>query len=214
MSNTSQIQIGSCHDNLQYAIYETITERFIYCSDNYQMLANVLNVFSSRYLLCLVKLTTADNFEKNLIDNTCIHNWTDKSIFVPNSSNSQYNLFCINATHLEQADAIDNRELVVQDFEYMNYAFNVFVLLDSLSTNEYKTSSRIQVESRVRFFDDVIDVPIKNLQGDSVRYNDPVQLYTQQKKISNIFYKETNFKTAKSRVDTLINEIHPGYTNE
>ena len=87
-------------------------------------------------------------------------------------------------------------------------------MLNSLQTDSYKLSNAVHVEPRVGFFNDIIETPVEECRGNSIRYGNPIVMYTQQKKISNIFYKETHFETARYQVDTLLKEIYPGYDNE
>jgi hypothetical protein len=194
----------------QYAIHEMVSDRFIYCSSNHRNLLDLINVFSSRYQLKLVRLDKASNFTNKLIDNTCVTNWTAPDLVNIETSFTHYITNCIDATELTLKDPINTDELIYKDQPYLNYAYNVIELMKNavneaqyhLYVDEFSTPA--ESESRVTFYADMIDQPF-------IYTHDADLYYHYQKKIYSILYHNFDFVSAKQKIDQLIKELHPEY---
>jgi hypothetical protein len=71
---------GAAIDNpgqyCQYGLYNPVLDCFVLVHSDLSMLRLLLKLFSSRYYLILCRLDLAQNFDKNLLDNSVCINWT------------------------------------------------------------------------------------------------------------------------------------------
>jgi len=69
-----------CIENLihpHFALYQPVNDCFMFTADCDAAQAREITLLASaRYSLFVVDLKTADNYDLNLIDNTCCHDWT------------------------------------------------------------------------------------------------------------------------------------------
>lgn len=66
----------SLHAYNQFALYSPVIDRFVMVFDDAELLRRISVCWSSRCQLILCELGGADNFEPDLIDNTCCLNWS------------------------------------------------------------------------------------------------------------------------------------------
>jgi len=59
-----------------YGLYSPVLDGFLICSTDYHVMYQLQLILSSRYMLHIVELAHADNFEIQLLDNTCCENWS------------------------------------------------------------------------------------------------------------------------------------------
>lgn len=65
-------RVGSCHIGL----FQPVENRCLLTLCNVRHAQDIALIISGRYPVFLVDLTTAENYQQNLIDNLCCENWT------------------------------------------------------------------------------------------------------------------------------------------
>ena len=77
IENSEHFVWGSAIDQQpQYGLYNAVTDCFMLVTPNLNEANQLKSILSSRYELLLVELSSADNFNLNLIDNTVCTNWS------------------------------------------------------------------------------------------------------------------------------------------
>jgi len=185
----------SMHDGgpvMQFGLYEPITSRFVLVGRAEKELLTVANLFSGRLALELCDLTTADNFNPTLVDNSCCLNWTiadTSELISAKGVNNHIAHPAIRVPHLGPATEIDTSELIVQNQEYLMAAYE-WMCLDYRDFFQFNVDSFWKTELRIRHDIELV----YDVSAGAVAIN----------KIKNIIYNEWDFDIAR----TLVNEIY------
>lgn len=181
---------------IQYGLYEPVTDRFVLTSKFLQPLEDIAILFSGRYMFHICDLTTAVNFEMNLIDNECCYNWTlgsKRGLRINECVKEFAEKETYEAQNLVPATEIDINEPIVQDHEYLLAAFSW------VSDGEHNL-----IPTRVQPFT-VAENKFKNLIDLPVNIVKSTQLL---KDINNVIFTEFEFKTAEEKVNNIIKNLH------
>lgn len=184
---------SAAEDGSQYGLYEPITDRIIMTSRFPNALETVAFLFFGRYNFYVIKLSTADNFQPNLIDNLCCTNWT-----IANKSDIRANAdirklheekTVIPVKSLVQVGPIDHNELVYKDIEYLMAAYYWTTTEErELKISHFEPFSKTELSIQSFL---TLPVPLSGT-NDAVR------------KMHDIIFTEYDFATAKRQIDEII----------
>ncbi len=142
-------KFGDCHIGL----YQPMLNQFFLTLCDIQYARDIALIASSRYPLFLVNLVSADNYSKNLIDNTCCQNWALPSQQIVPTKLSNYANFVINAEHLEPAIRHSDIYQIEEEKHYLQVCWHYLRLLDPI-INTNIVGWRIK-----KFMLDIFDIP-------------------------------------------------------
>ena len=123
----------------QYALYDVIADRIVMCFYNKHVLHTLQVILSSRYNLLLCDLTTAPNWEDNLIDNSCCYAWrvTGDDFKIGGQLGKHLLADVYSISNLENVQPINEQELIFQDQELFLFAAIIIeYLLDNAESAE------------------------------------------------------------------------------
>lgn len=117
---------GDCHIGL----FQPMLNQFLLTVNSIQHARDIALIASGRYPLFMVNLETADNYCKNLIDNSCCENWTLPSEQLAPTQIENYANFVVNAEHLlERHNDFD----VSKEKQYLQVCWYYLKLLDQIT---------------------------------------------------------------------------------
>jgi len=212
---------GACVEEnetqMQYGIYETVTRTFAFTFFNPRRLTFLSNLFSSRFDLRLINLTTASNFNSTLIDNSCCENWclNKKDISSVVSAERESNEI-ISASELFQRDSnYGNNELLINNKQYFNYVINLLVLFDDLIGTRFEfvttmrsdwdtggTSNYNKQEYNFHYQHITVPIEFKDYKNNTLEY-----YYYLRKAVYDVVYTEFDFEIAKAKIEKLLSTI-------
>lgn len=108
------------------ALYQPILDRFLIVINNPIIIEEVKLLASSRYTLFTCDLTQAKNYQPNLVDNICCHNWT-----------------LSNRHHIKIAEPYRNTCIAVES-------------LEPAQDSDYDSTAEIEWLHFLRFFTEII----------------------------------------------------------
>jgi hypothetical protein len=190
ITDSKYFTYGSAHEILhgddpkliQYALYNSIIDRFVITSTSFELLQLISILFSSRYYFIICRLDRVANFDRNLIDNESALGWTaQKSRDLPFAAGLRL-LKPVEPNLLEEKELID-----FKDQEYLLAAACWLDLL-ILDTEIFKTDFIYQYE---------------DLLSGILPFAHPKKVLTD--KILHIIYQEFDFATAEKQINELIN---------
>jgi hypothetical protein len=133
---------GAAIDNpgqyCQYGLYNPVLDCFVLVHSDLSMLRLLLKLFSSRYYLILCRLDLAQNFDKNLLDNSVCINWTvensDQFLFtkIQNFTSKEIEVAFLK----EKTQKVSADDLLIQDRKYL---FAAASWLNLLEHQKYRT---------------------------------------------------------------------------
>jgi hypothetical protein len=205
--NTEEFIFGSAvkfnNEYCQYGLYEGITQTFGIVHNNPLYLYYVKNIFSSRFNFELVKLSSAWNFNKDLIDNSCYAEWSinsDELSVLSFNFNVEHKIHNVQELVPRTCD-VDNK-LLLSNLEYLMYTVNIvnvlddlskFKALDNLGANLFEHNLDISTTDYDHKFNDTfLDLPIKD------------DFFHTKKFIFDILYTEFDLNKAKQRIQDLL----------
>lgn len=141
MINSSYFFHGAAVDNpglyRQYGLYNPMLDCFVLTHSDSTMLQLLSKLFSSRYYLTLCRLDLAQNFNKNLIDNSVCTNWTvgntDQILFTKIQSFTSKEI--VVSQLKEKTHLVSTEDLLIQDLEYL---FAAAAWLNLLEHQKYR----------------------------------------------------------------------------
>jgi len=190
ITDSKYFTYGSAHEILhgddpkliQYALYNSIIDRFVITSTSFALLQLISILFSSRYYFIICRLDRVANFDRNLIDNESALGWTaQKSKDLPFTA-------VMDHIRVVEPNLLEEKELIgIKDQEYLLAAACWLDLL-ILDTEIFKTDFIYQYE---------------DLLSGILPFAHPKKVLTD--KILYIIYQEFDFATAEKQINELIN---------
>ena len=179
----------------QFGLYEPITDRFVLVTKIKEIAENIALLFSSRYNLLVCDLTSAENFNDKLLDNSCCYNWT-----IGNKDNLKINekisSLIIKDTfevqHIVESDAISEDDLIVADREYLLAAVRWISDVEE----------RKILHGADPFFES--EIIMNNLIHLPIRLSSATKIF---KEVSNEIFTEYDFCKAKEKIELLLEGI-------
>lgn len=166
---------------VQYALYNSMIDRFVLTNTSVKLLQLVSVLFSGRYNLIICRLDRATNFNRNLIDNEVALNWTgnvDKMKFF---------------TRFPDHHKIIEPKLLIQqdpvDFNDQEYLLAAACWLDLLLIDTH-----IFRQDFVYLYEDLL--------FEVLPFKHPKKILTN--KILHIIYQEFDFITAEKQINELL----------
>ena len=190
ITDSKYFTYGSAHEILhgddpkliQYALYNSIIDRFVITSTSFALLQLISILFSSRYYFIICRLDRVANFDRNLIDNESALGWTaQKSRDLPFTA-------VMDHIRVVEPNLLEEKELI--DFKDQEYLLAAACWLDLLilDTEIFKTDFIYQYE---------------DLLSGILPFVHPKKVLTD--KILYIIYQEFDFATAEKQINELIN---------
>jgi len=195
----------------QYGLYEPITNSFVITHSKLHYITYLQHLFSSRFSLVVIDITTSINFDEKLIDNTCVDNWMLKKTDVRTLNPGQMGWTqVINATQLhKKIDKVDN-SLLKDTLPYIIYALKIIHAFDdAISLMFGKHSGNINMFPDYRLYDyNFFDIYVKQPFDYSSYSQQTLEGLTySRKEIFNIIYTEFNYEVAKEKMKPYLNEM-------
>lgn len=179
---------GSAHETLhgddtkliQYALYHPIIDRFVITSTSFALLQLVSVLFSGRYNLAVCRLDRVANFDRGLIDNQSVLNWTG-------------NMGDIKFTRFPSYDKLLEPELLIER-EQINFKDQEYLLAAAYWVDFLLVNTRILNQDFVSLYEDLL--------SEILPFKHPRKILTD--KILHIIYREFDFATAEKQINQLI----------
>ena len=180
---------GSAHEILhgddtkiiQYALYNSIIDRFVLTNTSFTLLQLVSVLFSGRYNLTVCRLDRVANFSRNLIDNESVLNWSG------NTDTVEFTRFPNYHTILEPNLLIEKGYI---DFKDQEYLLAAACWIDFLLVED------------IHIFNQDFVFLYEDLLSEILPFKHPKKILTN--KIIQIIYQEFDFVTAERQINELI----------
>jgi hypothetical protein len=116
--------------NPHYALYQPVLKCFLLTVSTLEEAQEIKLLASSRYSLYIVDLSSAENYEHNLIDNSCCENWklsNTSAIFVGHSDDFKKIIKAeiLESSDLNNGDVIQEKIYLQTILYYCKYCFQV-----------------------------------------------------------------------------------------
>lgn len=198
MTSSSYFFHGAAVDNpglyCQYGLYTPMLDCFVLTHSDPKILQLLSKLFSSRYYLTLCRLDLAQNFNKNLIDNSVCTNWTvgntDQILFTKIQSFTSKEI--VVSQLKEKTHSVPADDLLIQDLEYL---FAAASWLNLLEHQKYRTQLWPVVYSA---FEEILP--------DQCGLSEPHPYKELCDKIYKIIYTEFEFDQARTLIEKTFSE--------
>ena len=180
---------GVPENNTQYGLYSPIDDCFVLTYHDREPLESLVFLFSSRYNLYLYRLDLSSNFSENLIDNTCVLNWTLAASDKPVITRFRKNFDPLPATELVCRN-LPHWAMDFKDSEYLHLVLHYELLLRKLQSEEISAWGITCMTDAAR-----LDLPFA------------IDIEQFKTKMYQIIFKVFDIKQAKQQLEELTREF-------
>lgn len=192
-------KINDLGQAVQYGLFDPVTGRFVLVHADKEILRQVAKLFSSRLALRLCDLSGAENFCKDLIDNSVCLQWgLDHAMDLAPTRLLHFDRAPWPCARLQEIGSVDQDELIWLDRQYFWYTASWVMLF---------TVDACRIRPNDAFLQEELPV-LMNINKDPV-----IEL---RDKIFSSLYRHLDFATAQLHIDQLLHEFaieFPYYAN-